>query len=56
MLNGDAAKYRTQDMIRASEAHRASKAQAKRHAAGRNARLRTAMSSTVAMLTIPFHR
>lgn len=56
MLNGDAARYRTQDMLRASEAHRASKAQAKRHAERRNARLRTVMSSTVALLSIPFHR
>jgi hypothetical protein len=56
MLNGDAAKYRTQDMIRASEAHRAGRAQAKRRAARRNARVRGVLASAAALVTLPFHR
>ena len=56
MLNGDAARYRTQDMVRAADAHRVSRPAAKRRAERRTDRVRTAVSATVALLAIPFHR
>jgi hypothetical protein len=56
MLNGDAATYRTQDMLRASEAHRVSRETAARHAKRRNARIRRAASVAIALLPVPSHR
>jgi hypothetical protein len=56
MLNGDVAKYRTQDMLRSSEAHRASRSLAKKHAERRNRRIRTTASGIAALVTFPIHR
>ena len=56
MLNGDVAKYRTQDMLRSSEAHRASRSLAKKHAERRNRRIRTTASGIAALVDLPIHR
>ena len=56
MLNGDIARYRTQDMLRSSEAHRASRSLAKKHAERRNRRVRGTASGIAALITLPIHR
>ena len=56
MLNGDAARYRTQDMMRASQTHRAGKAIAKRRAEHRNARVRGALAAVATLISLPIHR
>lgn len=56
MLNGDAARYRTHDMMRASQAHRAGKAIAERRAERRNTRVRGALAAVAALITLPIHR
>jgi hypothetical protein len=53
MLNGDVARYRTQDLVRAGEAHRASRAIAARRQAARGTRVRRVITTAVAMLPIP---
>ena len=54
MLNGDAAKYRVNDMVRSAEAHRVSRSIAARRTAQRAASIRRVAASTAALLTIPF--
>ena len=56
MLNGDVAKYRTQDMLRSSEAHRATRSLAKKQAERRNRRIRSTASGIAALVTFPIHR
>jgi hypothetical protein len=56
MLNADAARYRTQDLVRASETHRASRAVAKRRGERRNTRVRGVLASAAALITLPIHR
>ena len=56
MLNGDVAKYRTQDMLRSSEAHRATRSLAKKQAERRNRRIRSTASGIAALVTLPIHR
>jgi hypothetical protein len=56
MLNGDVAKYRTHDMLRSSEAHRAGRELAKKYADRRNRRIRSAASGLAALITLPIHR
>lgn len=56
MLNGDAARYRTQDMVRASEAHRASREIAMRRSAHRRAQVRGVLSTVATLVTLPLHR
>jgi hypothetical protein len=56
MLNGDIARYRTQDMLRSSEAHRGTRELARKHADRRNRRIRSAASGIAALVTLPIHR
>jgi hypothetical protein len=56
MLNGDAARYRTQDMQRSSEAYRAGRDAAKRHTERRNAKVRGVLASVATLFTFPIHR
>jgi hypothetical protein len=56
MLNGDVARYRTQDMLRASEARRAGRELAKKYTDRRNRRIRNAASGIAALVTLPLHR
>jgi hypothetical protein len=56
MLNGDAARYRTQDMMRSSQAHRESRAVAKRRSERRHARVRGVLTSAITLVTLPTHR
>ncbi len=53
MLNADAAKYRVNDMVRSSEAHRVSRASAARHSAHRKVIVRRVAATAVAMLPLP---
>ena len=54
MLNGDAAKYRVNDMVRSAEGHRASRSSAARRSAERASSIRRIATSTVALVTMPF--
>lgn len=54
MLNGDAAKYRVNDMVRIAEGHRASRSIAARRSAQRATSIRRVAASTATLLTIPF--
>lgn len=54
MLNGDAAKYRVNDMVRIAEGHRASRSSAARRSAQRVTAIRRVVAPTLTLLTIPF--
>jgi hypothetical protein len=53
MLNGDVARYRTDDLLRAGAAHRASRMAVDRERAARATRLRRMLTTAIAMLPIP---
>ena len=53
MLNGDAARYRVNDMVRSGESHRASRSIAKRRASQRRALTRRIITTAAALLPIP---
>ena len=54
MLNGDAATYRVNDMVRSAESYRASRSIAARRSARRATAIRRVATSTVALLSLPF--
>jgi len=54
MLNGDAATYRVNDMLRNAENHRASRSIAARRSAERASSIRRIATATVALLAMPF--
>jgi hypothetical protein len=56
MLNGDIARYRTDDLLRTSDARRVRRPTERRHAARRRTHLRTAATSVAALVTLPFRR
>ncbi|HLB39333.1 MAG TPA: hypothetical protein VJM84_02680 [Actinomycetota bacterium] len=53
MLNADAARYRVNDMVRSSEAHRASRGIAARRSAHRKTVARRVISTAAGLLPIP---
>jgi hypothetical protein len=53
MLNGDVARYRTDDLLRAGAAHRASRMAVDRERAARATRLRRMLTTAIAKLPIP---
>jgi hypothetical protein len=54
MLNGDAAKYRVQDMIRSAEGHRAGRSIAAVRSDRRVSTIRRVAAATAALLSLPF--
>jgi hypothetical protein len=56
MLNGDIARYRTDDLLRASDARRVRRTTERRHATARRAHVRAIATSVVTLVTVPFHR
>jgi hypothetical protein len=56
MLNGDVARYRTDDLVRASEARRIRRPSERRHAQRRRARISSFASSVATLVTVPFQR
>jgi hypothetical protein len=56
MLNGDIARYRTDDLLRTGDARRVRRTTERRHAAARRAHLRAIATSVVTLVTVPFHR
>jgi hypothetical protein len=56
MLNGDIARYRTDDLLRAGDARRVRRPTERKHLARRRAHLRTLATSVAALVTVPFHR
>jgi hypothetical protein len=56
MLNGDIARYRTDDLLRTGDARRVRRTTERRHAAARRAHLRAIATSVVTPVTVPFHR
>jgi hypothetical protein len=53
MLNGDVAKYRIDDLVRAGEASRASRSVTARRQAARGARRQRIVATVAALLPIP---
>jgi hypothetical protein len=56
MLNGEAARYRTQDMVRASEMHRTGRGVAKRRSDRRRAKASGILSAAATLIALPIHR
>ena len=53
MLNGDVARYRTEELLRTAEARRAGRAAVEHRRAGRRAAVRRLVAATAAMLPVP---
>jgi hypothetical protein len=56
MLNGDIARYRTDELLRTSDARRVRRTTERRQSAARRAHLRAIATSVVTLVTVPFHR
>jgi hypothetical protein len=56
MLNGDIARYRTDELLRTSDARRVRRTTERRHTAARRAHFRAIATSVVTLVTVPFHR
>jgi hypothetical protein len=54
MLNGDAARYRVNDMVRSAEGHRASRPIAAGRRDRRTSAIRRVGAATATLLSIPF--
>jgi hypothetical protein len=53
MLNADAARYRVNDMVRSSDAHRVSRGIAARRSAQRKTVVRRVITTTAGLLPVP---
>lgn len=53
MLNGDVARYRNEDLVRAAEAHRMTRSITARRRAARASGLRLVIATAAALLPIP---